>query len=104
MTKWPYPSWSAMSGYGSDSGFGSGFLGQTNRFKVRFGFAGVVLDVVIRFGFAGVVPDVGFGSDSLALCQIRGVFRVRWRLARIRVRSASTGVLPQQAVCLNRRF
>jgi hypothetical protein len=32
------------------------------------------------------------------------VFRVRWRLARIRVRSASTNGLPQQAVYLNRRF
>jgi hypothetical protein len=61
------------------------------------------------------VPGVRFGSFlrfalqqafdesfSLKLCSIQ--VRVRWRRARIEVRSASTGGLPQQAVSGSFRF
>jgi len=54
MIKWPYLSWSAMSGHGSDSGFGSGFLVQAD----RFGFdAGWLADYL-----------AGYLSGCLAVC------------------------------------
>ena len=86
MTKRPYPSWSAMSGHGSDSSWQAG--STTWRFKVRFEFEWLWW------------PEVGSRiSDSFGYLQrsLQGLFVGVYQL-RVVVASSGSGSLQTATV------